>query len=474
MTRAAALGRVVVAGTHSGVGKTTVATGLMAALAGRGHRVAGFKVGPDFIDPSYHALATGRPGRNLDAYLSGPELVPRLFAHGAAGADLAVVEGVMGLFDGKPAAAPPGGPAEGGPAEGGPAGDYASTAHVAALLDAPVVLVVDASAMSRSIAAMVHGYATYDPRVRLAGVVANRVGSSGHARLLADALAPLGVELLGALGRDEGLRTPSRHLGLVPAAERRTQARRAVADLAEHVAAAIDLDRLTRLAETAPDLAAEAWHPPQGQATPKPRVSVAGGPAFSFTYPENQELLTAAGAEVVGFDPTADAALPAGTDAVVLGGGFPETHGEALSANVTLRGELAAFARAGGPVVAECGGLLYLCRFLDGHHMCGVIDAEATVGDALTLGYRDVTATGDSSLWPDGARTRGHEFHYSTVSPPAGGRPAWTVTERTGGVREEGFRIGGVHASYVHTHWAATPEAPARLVRRAAARRRAA
>lgn len=370
----------------------------------------------------------------------------------------------MGLFDGKPAAGPAGGPAAA-------AGDFASTAHVATLLDAPVVLVVDASAMSRSIAAMVHGYTTYDPRVRVAGVIANRVGSPGHARLLADALAPLDVELLGALGRDEQLHTPSRHLGLVPAAERRTQARHAVADLSERVAAAVDLDRLTRLAETAPTLTVQAWRPPEGHASPRSRVAVAGGPAFSFTYPENQELLAAAGAEVVAFDPTADPALPAGTDAVVLGGGFPETHGEALAANAGLRHELAAFARTGGPVVAECGGLLYLCRSLDGHDMCGVIDVDATLGDALTLGYREVTAAGDSPLWPDGARTRGHEFHYSTVTPPAGAQPAWTVA---GAGRTEGFRVGGVHASYVHTHWAATPQAPARLVQHAAARRRAA
>jgi cobyrinic acid a,c-diamide synthase len=194
--------RIVVAGTHSGVGKTTVASGLMAALSSKGYSVSPFKVGPDFIDPSYHTLATGRPGRNLDAFLSGSDLIVPLFVHGAQGADIAVIEGVMGLFDGK----------------GG--GDLASTAHIARLLRAPMVLVVDARAMSRSVAAMVHGYATFDPNLRLAGIVLNRVGSRAHETMLREALKPLGIPVLGVLRRDGNIQTPDRHLGLVPVAER--------------------------------------------------------------------------------------------------------------------------------------------------------------------------------------------------------------------------------------------------------------
>ncbi len=436
--------RIVVAGTSSGVGKTTVATGLMAALAGRGLTVAGFKVGPDFIDPSYHALATGRPARNLDAFLSGPDLVAPLFAHGAASADVAVVEGVMGLFDG---------------ASG--KGELASTAHVAKLLDAPVILVVDAGAMARSVAAMVHGYATFDPGLRVAGVVCNRVGSPGHAAILREALAPLGIPLLGTLPRDTALCSPSRHLGLVPVAERPTEARGMVADLGGRIGAHIDLDAVLALARTAPRVHCAAWVPLPGCApgAPRRRVAVAGGPAFSFVYTENLELLAAAGAEVAPLDPTRDEALPDGTRALYLGGGFPEAHAEALSANAPLRAAVAAF---DGPVVAECGGLLYLCRQLDGLPMCGVLDAQAAMTDRLVLGYREAEAASPSTLWRAGERLRGHEFHYSTVTPGAGAAPGWRLP------RTEGFVTGRVHASYLHTHWAATPHVARRFLDAAA------
>lgn len=436
--RVVSIPRIVVAGTSSGVGKTTVAAGLMAALAGRGLTVAGFKVGPDFIDPSYHALATGRPARNLDAFLSGPDLVAPLFAHGAAGADVAVVEGVMGLFDG---------------ASG--KGELASTAHVAKLLDAPVILVVDAGAMARSVAAMVHGYATFDPDLRVAGVVCNRVGSPGHAAILAEALAPLRIPLLGTLPRDPAVHSPSRHLGLVPVAERSpAEAGRTVADLGGWIGAHIDLDAVLALARTEPRLHCAAWAPPPGCGPPR-RVAVAGGPAFSFVYTENLELLTAAGAELAPFDPTRDEALPDGTQALYLGGGFPEAHAEALSANAPLRAAVAAF---DGPVVAECGGLLYLCRELDGLPMCGVLDARAAMTDRLVLGYREAEAASRSTLWRAGERLRGHEFHYSTVSPGAGDTPAWHLP------RTEGFVTGRVHASYLHTHWAATPHVARRFL----------
>ncbi|HET7479265.1 MAG TPA: cobyrinate a,c-diamide synthase, partial [Rubrobacteraceae bacterium] len=355
----ASLPRVVVAGTHSGVGKTTVASGLMAALSEKGYGIAPFKVGPDFIDPSYHTLAAGRPGRNLDAFLSGPELIGPLFAHGAQGADVAVIEGVMGLYDGK---------------SGG--GELASTAHVAKLLDAPVVLVVDARAMARSAAAMVHGYATFDPDVRVSGVILNRVGSATHEKMLRDALEPLGIPVLGVLRRDAAIHTPDRHLGLVPVAERREEARRSLDALGAVISRSCDLEAILRLARSAGPLEADAWSPesPEEHRTEGVRIGVATGPSFSFLYRENLELLEGAGAEVITFDPTADEDLPDGTDALYLGGGFPETYAEALSANEPMREIVRRFASEGRPIVAECGGLLYLARELDGHPMCGVLD----------------------------------------------------------------------------------------------------
>ncbi|MGH3147680.1 MAG: cobyrinate a,c-diamide synthase, partial [Rubrobacter sp.] len=324
--------RVVVAGTHSGSGKTTVASGLMAALGAKGYSVAPFKVGPDFVDPSYHTLAAGRPGRNLDAYLSGPDLIGPLFVHGSRGADLAVVEGVMGLFDGK---------------SGG--GELASTAHVAKLLDAPVVLVVDARAMARSVAAMVHGYSTFDPDLRVGGVVLNRVGSKTHEKILREALQPLGIPVLGALSRDDTIQTPDRHLGLVPAVERRAEASRSLATLGAVTARYLDLDGILRLARSAGPLYAEPWSAdtPVGYSDEGFRIAVASGPSFSFLYRENLELLGGAGAEVVTFDPTSDEDLPEGAGALYHRGGFPETYAEAHSANEPLRERVRAFAAEG-------------------------------------------------------------------------------------------------------------------------------
>ena len=455
--------RLVIAAPASGHGKTTVATGLMAALAARGLAVSGHKVGPDYIDPGYHALATGRPGRNLDPVLCGEELIGPLFAHGAAGAGIAVVEGVMGLFDGRGS---------------GPAG---STAHVAGLLGAPVVLVVDASAQGRSVAALVSGFAGYDPGVKLRGVILNRVGSARHEEILRDALAGIGMPVLGVLGRDDAVAAPSRHLGLVPAAEREGPARQAVARLATLVAKSVDLDAVVALAASARPLATVPWSPHDAvlsadPAAPRvitdatsrtgrpPVVALAGGAAFSFCYAETAELLTAAGAEVVTVDPLRDEALPAGTAALVLGGGFPELHAGELSANAGLRAGVARLARSGAPVAAECAGLLYLTRELDGMPMCAVIDASAEMTGTLTLGYRDATAAAESVLVAAGTPVRGHEFHRTTVSPAHSPTPAWTFAGR-----REGFVHHGVHASYLHLHWAGYPESARRLVTAATA-----
>ncbi|GAQ61498.1 cobyrinate a,c-diamide synthase [Streptomyces scabiei] len=444
----ASVPRLVIAAPSSRSGKTTVATGLMAALTERGLAVSPHKVGPDYIDPGYHALASGRVGRNLDAYLCGPDLVAPLFAHGAHGCDIAVVEGVMGMYDG---------------ASG--QGELASTAHVAKLLRAPVVLVVDASSQSRSVAALVHGFASWDPGVRIGGVILNKVASDRHEELLRDALESTGVPVLGVLRRAPQVDTPSRHLGLVPVAERQAAAVEAVAAMAAQVRAGCDLDALVALARSAGALSGPAWEPPVVAPVGGRRVvAVAGGPAFTFSYAEHAELLTAAGAEVVVFDPLRDERLPEGTSGLVIGGGFPEMYAAELSANEPLRKAVAELAFGGAPVAAECAGLLYLCRELDGRPMCGVLDATARMDERLTLGYRDAVAVGDSVLAPAGTRMRAHEFHRTVVEPGAGPAPAWGV--RTPGPRVEGFVQRGVHASYLHTHWAAEPQIAARFVER--------
>jgi cobyrinic acid a,c-diamide synthase len=440
------IARVVVAGTSSGSGKTTVACGLIGALRRTGRVVQGFKVGPDYIDPSYHALASGRPGRNLDAFLTGPELIAPLVRHGSAGADVAVVEGVMGLFDG---------------ASG--RGELASTGHVAKLLDAPVLLVIDAASMARSAAAIVHGYRTFDPDIDVAGVIFNKVGSDTHEQLLREALEPLGVPVVGALRRDARVEAPERHLGLVPAAEREAQTRAALDALAESVSASVDLDAVLALAHAAPATPGEAWSSdPLGEPAPGARIAIARGPAFSFHYEENLELLAGAGAELVPFDPLAAETLPANTGALLLAGGFPEVFGAELAANAPLRHAVAEFAASGRPVLAECGGLLYLCRELDGHEMCGAIPARATMTRRLTLGYREAVAV-NSTPWLDaGTELRGHEFHYSQVEPDGEPSPAWRLSAR-GKERFEGWAAGAVQASYLHVHWAAHPELPRRL-----------
>ncbi len=438
--------RLVVAAPASGHGKTTVATGLLAALAARGLATSGHKVGPDYIDPGYHALAAGRPGRNLDPVLCGEDLIAPLFLHGAAGADIAIVEGVMGLYDGR-----------GSTSQG-------STADVARLLEAPVVLVVDASAQGRSVAALVSGFAAYDARVRLGGVVLNRVGPGRHEEILRAALADLGVPVLGVLRRDDAIAAPSRHLGLVPAAEREGEARRAVGRLAALVGRAVDLDAVIALAATAGPLTASAWVPPPAPARGRrPVVAVAGGAAFSFSYAETAELLTAAGADVAMVDPLRDEALPRGASGLVLGGGFPEVHASDLSANERLRADVARLAGSGAPVVAECAGLLYLVRELEGRPMCGVLDAAAHMTSRLTLGYRDAAAAGDSVLAPAGMAVRGHEFHRTMVEPAHSPAPAWTFSGRA-----EGFVRRAVHASYLHLHWAGYPELARRVVEAAA------
>jgi cobyrinic acid a,c-diamide synthase len=446
------LERVVFAAPGSGQGKTTVVTGLLGALRRRGDRVAPFKVGPDYIDPGYHRLAAGRTARNLDPVLVGADRIAPLLRHGSAGADIAVVEGVMGLFDGR----------IGGDEELA----FGSTAHVAQLIDAPVVLVVDAKGQSHSLAALLHGFRGYRPQVKVAGVVLNRVGSPRHEQVLRSAADNAGLPVLGAIPRTDDLEVPSRHLGLVTAVEHGAEALRAVEAMTDVIERSVDLDAVAALARTAGDLPGSAWDPggevqPQG----RPVVAVAGGHAFSFGYAEHVELLEAAGAEVALVDPLRDERLPDRTAGLVLPGGFPEQHAAALSANTALRDEIRAFAGGGAPVHAECGGLLYLGEELDGEPMCGVLPVRAAMSPRLTLGYRDAVAATESPLFAEGARISGHEFHRTATEPGHGESPAW-FWRGPSGAHREGFVHGGVHASYLHTHPAGNPGSVARFVMR--------
>jgi cobyrinic acid a,c-diamide synthase len=442
---------VVIAAPASGSGKTTVATGLMGALAQAGHRVAPFKVGPDYIDPGYHALAAGRPGRNLDPVLVGDELIGPLYRHGSDGCDIAVVEGVMGLFDGRID------PMMTGPATG-------STAHVAALLGAPVILVVDAKGQSHSMAALLHGFSTFDDTTRIAGVILNRVGSPRHAAVLRQACEHAGIPVLGALPRLDELSVPSRHLGLVTAVEHGNDARAAVDAMTSLIAAHVDLAGVVALAGGR--VAATPWSPEDavGQNTaPGVTVALAAGKAFSFSYAEHPELLNAAGADVVEFDPLTDP-LPEGAAALVLPGGFPEEFGAELSGNDRVRRQILALAAAGAPVHAECAGLTYLVDDLDGHPMCGVLAGSARFTDRLTLAYRQAAATADSALYVAGERAVGHEFHRTTVTFADCYEPAWVYRGHDVAAVRDGAVHGGVHASYLHTHPAARPHAISRFV----------
>ncbi|MGW5876371.1 cobyrinate a,c-diamide synthase [Nocardiopsis terrae] len=431
----------MVAAPMTGQGKTTIATGLMAALGDTGLAVSGHKVGPDYIDPGYHALATGRPGRNLDPHLVGAERVAPLLLHGARGADAAVVEGVMGLHDGRIGT-----------------DGFASSAHVATLTHTPVVLVVDVSRMSRSVGALVRGMADFDPAVEVVGVILNKAGS---ARNVAEITRSVGPPVLGVVPRDERIASPSRHLGLVPAAEREGSAR-VVERLGEHVAEHVDLDALLEVARSAPALDARPWEPAAEVAAPaggdRPVVAVAGGRTFTFRYTEAEELLTAAGCEVVAFDPLEDTGLPSGTRGIYLGGGFPEVYAGELAANRSLLAELREAVRDGVPTVAECAGLLYLAESLDGHAMAGAIPADARMTKRLTLRYPEAVSPGDTLLTRAGERITGHEFHRTALTPGHGDRPAWEIDGAP-----EGFASPSLHASYLHTHWAGHPELAARF-----------
>ncbi|MGH2585826.1 MAG: cobyrinate a,c-diamide synthase [Dehalococcoidia bacterium] len=441
---------LLVAGATSGVGKTTIATGLMAALTARGLQVQPFKVGPDYIDPSYHTAVCGRPSRTLDGWMVGRAATVELFQRAATGADIAVVEGVMGLYDGRSGD-----------------GEEGSTAQVAKLLGLPVLLVIDAGKTARSAGAIALGYRAFDPSVRIGGVILNRVASERHAAVVRDAVErEAGMPVLGALPRDDELALPERYLGLIPVTEGRTA--EAYFERARNlVARHVDLDRILALAATAEPPSPEggaALFPPSPQ-PPRARIAVAMDRAFSFYYPDSLDLLRAWGAEIVPFSPLSDETLPPGCGAVYIGGGFPELFAADLAANAAMRDALHGAAGEGRMIYGECGGLMYLGETLtdaDGrtHQMTGLLPVNSTMSRSrLTLAYWDL-AVRDVPFATPGDRLRGHEFHWSIADRAPS--PGEALYELEGVSRLEGFRRGSVFGSYVHLHLGSHPSlAPA-------------
>ena len=449
---------IVIAGVRSGVGKTTIASGIMGALARRGRRVQPFKAGPDYIDPSYHRIACGAPSRNLDTWLLPHPVVAELFHRAAGAADIAVVEGVMGVFDGHSSLDEDG-----------------STAELAKLLDAPVILIADAGKVARSVAAEVLGYQRFDPDLRIAGVILNGVGSARHLEFCRPQVeATTGLPVVGWLPRRDDLAQPERHLGLIPTVEG-TVVNEWYDALNAQVEQTIDIDAISRIAAT-------AGQPPGGPAqvfppTPQPArtaIAVAQDRAFSFYYQDSLDLLAAWGAEIVPFSPLEDAALPDGVGGVYLGGGFPELFARELSQNEGMREGMRRAIARNLPVYAECGGLMYLGRSLsdlDGRQfpMVGAIPVVSSMaGRRLHLGYREVAAAGDGPLLRAGEAVRGHEFHWSVLQePPDAADAAYRVVNQGG--RPEGFRAGSVWASYIHIHLGSRPGLAQRFVATCAA-----
>ncbi len=445
--------RLVIAGTSSGVGKTTATLAILTALRERGRRVQPFKVGPDFIDPSHHRAATGRPSRNLDGWMLGADLNHSIFVRAAADADLSIIEGMMGLFDGS-----------------SPVNDIGSTAELAKQLSAPVLLVVDGSAMARSAAAMVTGYAHFDAALRIAGVLFNRVGSEAHYQLLKAAVEQeTAVIPVGYLRPDVSMAIPDRHLGLVTAMEQEDS--QLYDRLGKAALETVDLDRIEALAHSCGSLPDAVSQPVKKNHGRTVRVGVGEDRAFCFYYPDNLEVLEAAGAEVVKFSPLHDQVLP-DVEMLYLGGGYPELHGAALAKNAAMLAAVKRFAERGGVIYAECGGLMYLAESIRdfqgrSHEMVGIFPAETVMRkQSLTLGYRTVECSRRCILGEVGVMARGHEFHYSTlIARDPLLQYACALSDAGGGSRgQDGLTKNNVLALYTHLHFAGQPQVGTALV----------
>ncbi len=453
------LPRLLIAGTHSGVGKTTVTLALLAGFRSQGRQVQPFKAGPDFIDPGHHQMASGRESRNLDGWMLGAAINRTTFQHAAQVADLSLIEGMMGLFDGS-----------------SPINEIGSSAELAKQLNAPVLLVVDGSAMARSAAAMVFGYSYFDPDVKIAGVVFNRIKSEGHFRLLKEAVEKeTNVPVVGYIQPNPDLTIPDRHLGLRTALE--GEDAEWYEKFVQATKATLDFPRIEQLAYSAPD-----WEESPASERKKAvdsavgsiKIAVAHDLAFCFYYPENLALLEQEGGEIVRFSPIKDATLPMGVDFLYLGGGYPEVYANMLEQNTAMRNSIADFVRQGGVVYAECGGLIYLSKSVqdfDGkvYDMVGVVPWETVMSRTqMTLGYRELTLTTSGLLGEKGMKIRGHEFHYSYLENLDGGNFVGDITDARGhDCGGDGIMVNNVVALYTHLHFSSNPQVPVALLQAA-------
>lgn len=437
--------RIVIAGTGSGVGKTTLTIGIMAALQRRGMKVQGFKCGPDYIDPSYHTAVTGRVSRNLDSWMLSHEAVKEIYIRGSEGADISIIEGVMGFYDGK-----------------NPENNDGSTAEISQLTESPVILVVNCQSMARSVAAIVKGFQCFSEGIRIAGVIANKVGSEGHYQIVKKAVEKeCGVPVIGYVKREEHLSIPERHLGLIPSIER-GELQPFFDSLADLITQTIDLDQLLQIAE-APAMQVETKvFVPRAEPN-RIKIAVAKDAAFHFYYPENLELLQLYGAELLFFSPLAGDTVPAEASGLYIGGGFPEEFAAELSGNEAVKMSFRRAIGAGLPTLAECGGFMYLTEEIEttdgaSYPMVGVIPGRVTMQRKLAaLGYREVVGHPENFLLPGGEQARGHEFHYSTFAP-SGSFPYAYETKGLRGTKTEGYLQGNVTAGYTHLHFASNPE----------------
>lgn len=436
--------RLVIAGTGSGVGKTTMTIGLMAAFKKKGYTVQGFKCGPDYIDPTYHTAVTGRPSRNVDSWMLDHELVKEIIERGSRDTDISIIEGVMGFFDGKD-----------------PTNNAGTTAEISLITKSPVVLIVNCASMARSAAAIVKGFQSFEPQANIVAVIANRIGSQGHFNIVKTAIEQeCGIPVVGYLKRDGELAIPERHLGLVPSVER-GELNSFFEKVAQSVLETVDVDRLYELAEAPRLEIAQSQFAKREQ--PSVRIAIAKDAAFNFYYEENLEMLEAYGAELVPFSPLVGETVPENVQGLYLGGGFPEEFAEELAAQVKVKQSISTAIANGLPTLAECGGFMYLTESIETtderkYEMVGIIPGTVKMQKKLAaLGYREITGLDDNFLLKGSLEAKGHEFHYSIFKPRTAITPAY-FTKGMRGTKQEGYLSDNLVAGYTHFHFGSCPQ----------------